>query len=335
VLNQTRGNSRVSRATAARIREISARLNYRPNHAARLLRGKRSQTFGVMVASAGDPLRSFLVQYLDAEAVAIGCRTLIVNTIGNPEVGPDQFAACIAELARRRVDGVFCAVHGWCEGDRAALAAAHPNTVFYENPGVPGAAFVAVDRAEAARLAVRHLLERGRRRIGLAIPSLDRPTSAARYRGYCGELSAHGVALDERLLYCAEGASGAPFFARHNFAAKKWDFPVESMDRVVDALVVEGRADAVAVYDDFWAAALLRRLRARGVRVPDDVAVVGYLNHYLADWTDPPLTSVDLSHAEAARRMVAMLERMIADEPLPGDEREVWIEPRLVVREST
>jgi DNA-binding LacI/PurR family transcriptional regulator len=68
--------------------------------------------------------------------------------------------------------------------------------------------------------------------------------------------------------------------------------------------------------------------------VPADVAVVGYLNHYLADWTDPPLTTIDLSHAEAARQMIKMMERMIADGSLPSEERGVKIRPRLIVRES-
>lgn len=288
-----------------------------------------------MVASAGDPLRSFLVQYLDSEAVALSCRTLITNTIGNPDVAPDQFSACIDELARRRVDGVFCAVHPWCEGDRASLLAAHPNTVFYENPGLPGAAHVFVDRAEAARLAVRHLIEGRRRRIGLAVMSLSRWSSAERCRGYREELAAHGMPADESLIFHAEGLSGSEIFARHNLATRQWDFPVETMDRVVDALVVEAEADAIAACDDFWAAALLRRLRARGIRVPDDVAVVGYLNHYLADWTDPPLTSVDLCHSEAAGRMVAMLESMIVEGPLPESKRGVAIKPKLIVRESS
>ncbi|MEN6558688.1 MAG: substrate-binding domain-containing protein, partial [Thermoguttaceae bacterium] len=68
---------------------------------------------------------------------------------------------------------------------------------------------------------------------------------------------------------------------------------------------------------------------------PDDVAVVGYSNHYLADWTDPSLTTLDLQHAQAARTMVAMMTRQLADGPLPEDQRVVKISPKLIVREST
>ena len=99
----------------------------------------------------------------------------------------------------------------------------------------------------------------------------------------------------------------------------------------------------------FLAAALLRRLRARGIAVPREVAVVGYLNHYLCDHVDPPLTSVDLRHHAAAQTMVTILEDMVRSsssspppptppphctEPLPA-RRATYLTPVVVVREST
>jgi DNA-binding LacI/PurR family transcriptional regulator len=332
VLNQGTGNSRVGPETANRIRDAAKRLNYHANHAAMLLRGKRSQMFGVLVASAGDPLRSFLVQYLDAEAVKVGCHTLIGNTIGNPTVGPDQFDYLVKEFSRRRVDGVLCAVHHWFEGDRRELVARHPNTIFYEDSTVPDAPCVVVDRQQAVRLAVRHLVERGRRRIGLAVMSLSRPNHLERLEGYKSELQANGLAMDERLIF--NGETTGQIFARWNEETARWDFPIESMDAVIDRLVRDNGADAIVAHDDFWAAALIKRLRGRGISVPQHVAVVGYLNHYLADWTDPALTTVDLCHETAARRMIELMERIITDGPLPEAERLVKIQPRLIVRES-
>jgi DNA-binding LacI/PurR family transcriptional regulator len=332
VLNGGNGNSRCSRQNRDSVLRAARQLDYRANLAARQLMGKRSHTFGLMVASAGDPLRSFLVQYLDAEAVKIGCQTLITNTIGNPAVGPDQFRHCVDEFRRRGVDGVFCAVHHWWPGDRHKLVESIPRTVFYEDPGVPGACCVAVDREEAVRLAVRRLIERGRRRIALAVMTLSRPTHAARRRGYEAELSAHGRTREERLIFDAERFGLA--FAECNERSGKWEFPVEIMDRAIDALVRDAAADAIVAHDDFWAAAMIRRMRARGIRVPHDVAVVGYLNHYLADWTDPALTTIDLCHQTAACEMVRMLEKMIVGGPLPERERLILVKPRLIVRES-
>ncbi len=332
VLNGGQGNSRVGAATAQRIREAAKTLHYYPNHAALLLRGRRSHTFGLLVASAGDPLRSLLVQYLDAEAVKLGCNVLIGNTIGNPDVGPNQFDRYVEEFARRGVDGIFCAVHHWFQGDRRQLVARHPNTIFYEDPGVPGAVYVTVDREEAVRMAVRRLLERGRRRIGLAVMTLARRPHLARLHGYQQELQAHGLAIDERLIF--NGAIVRLSFAKYHEREGRWEFPLETIDAAIDKLVAEGKADAIVAHDDFWAAALIKRLRVRGLRVPADVAVIGYLNHYVADWTDPALTTLDLQHALAALQMVEMMAKMITYGPLPEEERVRKILPRLIVRES-
>ncbi len=332
VINGGSANSRCSEETRQRVLLASSRLNYHPNHAARRLVGKRSQTFGLLVASAGDPLRSFLVQYLDVEAVKIGCHTLVSNTIGNPQVGEDQFQHYIDEFTRLGVDGVFCAVHHWWPGDRKALVRQHPNTVFYEDPGIPGACYAAVDREAAVRLAVEHLAERGRRRIGLAVMTLSRPTHTARLAGYRSELAARGLEFDERLVFNGEPYGLAYAYCRE--VTRRWEFPLDVVDFAIDALVRDAGADAIVAHDDFWAAAMIRRMRARGIRVPHDVAVVGYLNHYLADWTDPPLTTIDLEHQAAAKRMVAMLEKMVQGKPLREEDRAVRIRPRLIVRDS-
>ncbi len=332
VINGGTANSRCSKATRDRVLLASQQLNYHPNHAARRLCGKRSQTFGLLVASAGDPLRSFLVQSLDVEAVRIGCHTLISNTIGNPAVGSDQFRHYIDEFTRLGVDGVFCAVHRWWPGDRRALVQQHPCTVFYEDPGIPDACYAAVDRAAAVRLAVGHLAEKGRRRIGLAVMTLSRPTHCARLEGYRAELSVRGYEFDKRLVFNGEPHGLA--FAWCEEDTRRWTFPVEVVDRAIGQLVCDAGADAIVAHDDFWAAALIRRLRARGIQVPNDVAVVGYLNHYLADWTDPALTTIDLDHQTAAKAMVAMLEKMVEGDPPNGPDRVVPIQPRLILRES-
>jgi DNA-binding LacI/PurR family transcriptional regulator len=100
-------------------------------------------------------------------------------------------------------------------------------------------------------------------------------------------------------------------------------------------LVLRERADAIVAHDDFLAASLLRRLRARGISVPGQVAVVGYLNHYLCDHVDPQLTSVDLQHHVAARTMVTTLEDMISSASGPTVvRRPLLVEPMLIVRES-
>src|SRR5688572_12464312 len=242
------GNTRVGKATAERIIEVAKRLNYRPSPTARQLRGKRSKVFGLLVASAGDPLRSYLVEFLDEEAVNHGCQTLIGNTV----VSPGRFEACVDEFVSRGVDGIFCAVHPELPGDRQLLLERCPTTVFYEDPGLPACTFVSIDQAAAGRIAVRHLVEQGRRSIGFAIADPGNRLLAGRLAGYRAELHAHGLGGNDALVFTgASGASG-PVYPQERLVV--WHTPVEVLDGLIEQLVVRERADAIVAHDDFLAA---------------------------------------------------------------------------------
>lgn len=325
------GGSRVTvgEEKAKEIQRIAQAMGYQPNFAARQLVGKRSHTFGLLVASAGDPLRSFLIQHLDEEAAAHGNRTLIGNTV----IAPDRFDKNVQLFTNSGVDGVLCAVHSWLPGDRTDLLKQHPCTVFYEDPGIPNACFITVDRADAVRQAANYLLKQGRERIGLALTLKSKKSEKERLRGYKEVLNHSDKSFSPGLLFYAS-PKYKDAHASHDVDTLKWSFPEVVVDDLIEQLVVGEGAEAIIAHDDYWAATLIKRLRYRGIRVPDDVAVVGYLNHYLADFTDPPLTTIDLDHMTAAKEMVSMLERMIGGEELPSDQRQVLIKPRLIVRES-
>ncbi len=335
VLNGGPGNnSRASQQTARRIVTAAQRLNYQANPAARQLRGVRSYTFGLLVTSAGDPQRGMLVQQLDIEAVKRGYHTLIGNTIGGVHDQPDQFDYYVGELYRRRVDGVFCVVNPASPGDRAALVARHPHTVFYEDPGVRGAAFVAPDRRMAARLAVEHLAQRGRRRVGLAMIDLDWDFYRPRVEGHIEALRQLGMPdEDEGLVYVAAWREVCPDLA--DGVVESFDYLDMLAERVVADLVVARRADAIVTHDDYLAAALLRCLDRHGRSVPGDVAVMGCGDGMFAQWTTPPLSTINFRYADAATAMVHMLDRMIGGRKLAPDQRVAHIAPQLVARQST
>jgi len=332
ILNGGAGsNSRASKETAARVMEIAAKLGYRPNLAARQLRGKRTHMFGLLVVSAGDPYRALLVERLDVEAIKIGCHSLIGNTVQELQ-GPDQFSYYIDQFTDRSVDGVICAVHRWFPGDRKALLSRHPNTVFYENPGVPGASWVAPDRVEAARMSVRHLFQRGRRKIGLAMLDLPWEYYQERIDGHFAELAECGLEPNRNLLHLGDWRTVAPELITG--VVTNVDYLKVLSDRAVDDLVCGQGADAIVAHDDYWAAVLVKRLLRRGIDVPSQVAVVGFSNHYMAPWVDRPLTTVDLCYRASAHYLVEMLERMVTEGPLPEEERVTLVKPQLTIRES-
>lgn len=330
VLNGGRGNSRVAQATADRIQAIAKLLDYRPSPTAQQLRGKRSNVFGLLVASAGDPLTSYLVEHLDEEVVKHGCQTLI----GNTAIAPGRFESCVDEMVARGVDGIFCVVHSIFPGDRAKLLERCPNTVFYCDPGLPQATFVDVDHAAAGREAAEHLLKSGRRRLGFALSDPAAASIKARIKGIKSAIANYGVPASSFAV--CKGTAGASEPRRPDERSMDWHTPEEVLDCIIDELVVGHRADAIIAHNDFVASALLKQLRLRGVKVPGDVAVVGYLNHYLCEYVDPPLTSVDLRHHDAAKAMVEAVQEMIDEDPAssPRERRAISIKPNVIGRAS-
>jgi len=329
VLNGGRGNSRVAQTTADRILALARELNYRPSPTAQQLRGKRSNVFGLLVASAGDPLTSYLVEHLDEEVVQHGCQTLI----GNTAIAAGRFESCVDEFLRRGVDGIFCIVHSIFPGDRKKLLARCPNTVFYCDPGLKNATFVDVDQFEAGRITAQHLLKSGRRRLGFAILDPSASRLKERVRGVRAALTADG--LSTKCLAIYEGAPGSTDPAQPDNRSMVWETSEQVLDDMIDRLIVRHRADAIIAHNDFLASALLKQLRRRKIQVPNDVAVIGYLNHYLCDYVDPSLTSVDLCHHAAAAAMVQAIQLMIEQGvESTSDRRAISVAPTVVVRDS-
>jgi LacI family transcriptional regulator len=329
VLNGGRGNSRVAQTTADRVLNLARELNYRPSPPAQQLRGKRSNVFGLLVASAGDPLTSFLVEHLDEQVVQHGCQTLI----GNTAIAPGRFEACVDDFLNRGVDGIFCIVHSIFPGDRAKLLARCPKTVFYSDPGLPTATYVEVDQDAAGYASADYLLKSGRRRLGFAIDDPSVPLGKERIKGAKRALADHKRSSRDLADYRGPAGSAAP--VRPDDRRVLWQTPDEILDDIVDKLVIRHRADAIIAHNDFLASALLKRLRQRGLGVPADVAVIGYLNHYLCEYVDPPLTSVDLCHQSAACAMVEAVHGMFEDAAGNSHQgKRISIEPIVVPRQS-
>ncbi|MFP3712721.1 LacI family DNA-binding transcriptional regulator [Puerhibacterium sp. TATVAM-FAB25] len=176
---------------------------------------------------------------------------------------------------------------------------------------------VSPDDAEAVRLAVRHLVSQGHRRIGLAIGP-ERFVPARRKRAaFLAALVEHGLAADE---------AGA---ASHVVSGL---YTVEG-GRAAAAELLDAGHTGLVCGSDLMALGAVRAARSRGLRVPDDVSVVGYDDSPLMAFTDPPLTTVRQPVQTVCRAAVGALLTEIRGERAPRSE--LLVEPELVVRGST
>lgn len=176
-----------------------------------------------------------------------------------------------------------------------------------------------------ARAAVEHLIAQGRRSIALLLADLGDPPSEwgdglfidERELGYREALAAHGIPIDESLVItCAE-----PF----DEAREGWPELAAALDRGLEI-------DAVFCMADLMAAPTLRTLRAHGLRVPDDVALIGFDDERAAVLVDPQLSTMRQPYAEMGRLAVELLLRGIRGEEL--DERRYELDAQFVERAS-
>lgn len=320
VAHALRDRPGVARETRQRIRDTASAMGYRPNPIARQLRGQHSHVIGVLIGNDNPQVNFDRLARLEQEAFQHGYRLMV----GHIHDAADRVEEYLHDFAARRVDAVF-----WLDqpanprplvSSRAARKV--PNLISLHDPSIAAAAAVQVDYADGIRQAVRHLVARGRQRIGLvlAAPGWEGNPLAERRRGYHEELTAQQRPVEAALEWIG-----------HDLLAN----PREHAVAIVQALVEQQHADALLASNDLWAIELIRALRQRGHRVPGDVAVIGFDNLNLASLFDPPLTTIDQRHAVFAQAAMGLLVELVEHGMIPAASRRIVIAPELIVRETT
>jgi LacI family transcriptional regulator len=300
--------------TRARVLAKVEELGYRPNAVARSLTLRRTHTLGVVIP---DLMHSFFVEIvagLEAAVSARGYGLLLCSSSENPLKERSE----LEMLRARQVDGIV-------------LASAHPsNTDVLERITATGGALVMIDRddyprlpchrvltddEEVGRLAAGHLIDRGRRAIAhIAGPPIVH--AKRREAGYRETLSARGVLLRPELV-----APGG-FMEVDGYRAMR------------QLLEVRPPIDAVFAANDPAAIGAMKAIWEAGLRVPEDIAIVGAGDIAHGDLLRVPLTTVSWSKEALGRQAAELLLDQIGPHPV-GPFRRVVLTPRLVVRASS
>jgi len=308
---------RVAASTRTRIEAVARRLRYAPNRQAQQLRGASSKTIGVILDSLNAPVMSQRLFALEAAASRRGYRLLIGQTHGQM----DTLREYAADFMGRAVEAVLCLFDlapGRDERARQCFGKFR-KVVFHGRPAWPGGFCVRVDTEAALRDGVEHLIGRGKNRLALSL-----------WNGASDELMALRQQVFEESM------------TRHKVRGVVWDAASDGsvpdpgvLDRGIAFMVGKCRADAILASNDIWATRLMLQMQKNGLRVPEDVAVVGYDNLDIASVISPSLTTVDQCHEDYAVAALELLLAVAAGIRLPAGQRIRTIAPRLVVREST
>jgi DNA-binding LacI/PurR family transcriptional regulator len=317
VSNVVNGYAHISSATRDRVESAIAELGYRPNLTARGLRNGRTGIIALAVPELNIPYFAELAWHVLAAAKERGWTVLIDQTEGLRE--RERLVA--AGFRDQVIDGLLFSPLALTAADLAERADGTPMVLLGERvDGPPVADHVVIDNLAAARAATAHLIAAGRRRVA-AIGAQERASGATariRLEGYRLALAEAGLPYDPELV------APAPRYHRANGAA--------GMSQL---LRLPEPPDAVFCFNDPLALGAIRRLWDLGLRVPEDVAVVGFDDIEEGCFSVPTLTTIAPDKPELARKAVDLLARRLAEPDDPSPPEEIQVGHRLVVREST
>lgn len=306
------GNATVAAELQARVRRAVQELGYQPDRAARRLRSNASQVLGLIVSDIQNPYFTAVVRGVEDAAYAQGMAVLLCNSDGDP----DKQASYIQVLRAERAAGLIVAPTSIRDGPMLIEVRANGTPVVLLDRQIEGAAFdsVVVDNVHGAEMATTHLLALGRRRVALIAGALDTTTGRDRLRGYLQALEARGVRSDPQLI-------------------KEGDFKYDAGYTLTRALLEQSpRPDALFVANNLMTLGALKALREAGVRVPDDIALVGFDDFPWASELQPPLTTVAQPTYELGRTAAQQLFERLREPDAPA--RTHVLQTRLVVRAS-
>jgi LacI family transcriptional regulator len=306
------GYGYVSPGTRLRVRKAATTIGYRPNVVARSLVSGATKTIGVVVGDIENPFFAGAARGIADVLERDGYTLLLANS--DEDLGRERRA--VEALHARQVDGLAVVPSSGDDGAHLAAILREGRPVVLLDRPIAGLAAdaVLVDNRAGAERAVQHLVSLGHRRIGLVGDSPGIASTRERIEGYREALTAAGIGVDESLI----SLGGSTIDEGHRLA--------------LALLERQDRPSALFTVNNFMTAGALGAVRELDLRIPEQVALVGFDD---LDWTtlvDPPITVVAQPVAELGRAVAErLLERLRGD---LGPPRELRLRTRLVVRGS-
>ncbi|MDG9716741.1 LacI family DNA-binding transcriptional regulator [Streptomyces sp. DH24] len=304
-------NDHPSVSADARTRVLAAveTLGYRPNAVARSLRTDQTRTLGLVISDVLNPYFTALARSVEEEARSLGYSVII----GNADERPDLQDHHVRTLLDRRIDGLL--VSPTDGGSPLMLDAARAGTpMVFVDRWIPGVDVPVVrsDGRAAVRDLVAHLHGLGHRRLAIIAGPAATTTGRERVEAFREALGAYG--LDLPAGYVGQG-----------------DFQTESGRRVTEGfLALPEPPEVVFAADNLMALGALDAIRARGMRVPDDIGLAAFDDIPWFVHTDPPVTAISQPTGELGRAAV----RALVDRVEGRAGASVTLPARLVVRRS-
>lgn len=303
---------KVRPATRERILHAAEVLQYSPNAIARAMARQKNNSIAFVVDEKHypimqNPFYSEIAEAVQQEAESRGYNVYITST-GASSQASDLFM-------RKRMDGVVLAG----QADQALLARLHtqgmPIVLVNNRIDLTDVPSITSNDYSGTVLAIEHLIDKGHKRIGLLAGNLFRYVSTSRKQAYTDTMIRNGLTIDERYVCSVEATQEAARLCTEQL------------------LDLTDPPTALFCMNDRIAIGAMKAALRRGLRVPDDLAVVGYDGSSICTVIEPELTTVCVNTEAMGRQSAKMLIKLI--EGKTPKEMQIVLQPRLIVRGST
>jgi LacI family transcriptional regulator len=309
-------NPRISEATKKAVLKTAKQLNYQPNNIAAALRHGRSHLVGVIVPTADRAFFASIVRGIEEVANKLHYNIIVSHSYDNF----DKEVKTIDAFLSARVDGIIASIGKNTETFdhfRKVHEMGIPIVLFDRTTDDLEVSRVVIDDHLGAYQAVKHLIQQGCRRIAHFTSPKKISIFKERLRGYTDALKDHGIPFDEELV------------VQSNLQLEDGR---ESMKKL---LTLPQRPDAVFSASDYGAMGAMQVLKENNIRIPEQVALVGFSNDPFTSFTDPPLTSVD----QLSVTMGNITAELFFEHFRPREKKFVpqktILKPELIIRQSS
>ena len=283
----------VSKRTKKKIFDLSAKMGYRTNHFARNLRNQTTKTIGIIVHELNSNFITSVLAGVEKVTTESGYDLIIAHS-------SESFAKEIANaknLFDKRVDGLVASL----SLDTKNLDHFKPfkdknvPLIFFDRVEQEGNnTVVVIDNAKCGYQATQHLIQQGCKRIVHITSSLKRNVYSKRFQGYKDALADNGIPYNENLLIIHDLTESA------------------AIESAMQVLKMDPLPDGIFITNDFVAAVVMRTLKENNIRIPQDIAIVGFNNDAICTLVEPALSTINYPGIDvgevAARNLINHLK---------------------------
>lgn len=306
----------INKNTRKKIQDAARDLGYRHNTFASSLRKQKTNTIGVIVHELNSNFITSVLAGVEKVTNKAGYNLIIAHSHENFQ----KEVANAANLFHKRVDGLIASL----AFDTTGLA----HYKQYEEKGIPIVFFdrveeesdstkVIIDNYKSGYEATRHLAGQGCKRIVLLTASLNRNVYAQRHKGYRDALRDNGITYNKDYILVKDLSEAC------------------SVEAAIEVLKMNPLPDAAFVTNDFSAAVFMQALKAQGVRIPEDIAIVGFNNDAIGKIIEPQLTTVDYPGSDIGEIAAQAIINHLNGTANVKHTATIIVRSRLIIRQSS